>query len=174
MVHSETVTYGMACVPFLAIRSLHFIAQRKQEQHPIGASVLLEMADSIEELQQKVHEVNKILAESGLSLAKLNASHLIKTKWEFYIKKNGDSVTKTPRHVLEATIGLFCFPPSGGEVTKRGLISILARLYVNIKIPRFVNYHLSNLDKSWVLRCVRTCKLYDTLFRVSYPIYKQL
>jgi len=32
----------MACSPFLAIRSLQFIAQRKQEQHPIGASVLLE------------------------------------------------------------------------------------------------------------------------------------
>jgi len=38
----NTVTYGMACSPFLAIRSLQFIAQRKQEQHPIGASVLLE------------------------------------------------------------------------------------------------------------------------------------
>jgi len=31
---------------------------------------LLTGADSIEELQKKVHEVNKILAEEGLSLAK--------------------------------------------------------------------------------------------------------
>jgi len=58
---------------------LQFIAQRKQEQHPIDATVLLENmcvddlltgVDSTEELLQKVHEVNKIFAEAGLSLAK--------------------------------------------------------------------------------------------------------
>jgi len=61
------------------IRSLQFIAHRKHGQHPIGSSVLLEnkyvddlltVVDSIEKLQQKVHEAYKILAEAGLSLAK--------------------------------------------------------------------------------------------------------
>ncbi|XP_070068166.1 uncharacterized protein [Drosophila takahashii] len=137
----NTVTYGMACAPFLAIRSLQFIAQRKQEQYPVGASVLLEDmyvddlltgADSIEELQQKVFEVNTILEDAGLALAKWNASHLIETNTEFHIKPNGDNVTKALGMSWKPLSDVFCFRyalPSGGEITKRRVISILARLY---------------------------------------------
>lgn len=115
----------------MAIRSLQLIAQRKHEQHPIGASVLLEYmyvdvlltgADSIEELQQKVHEVNEILAKADLSLQLTgDASHFIETKTEFFIKPNGDSVTKALGMSWKPQSDVFCFRytlPSGGEVPR--------------------------------------------------------
>ena len=36
----DTVTYGTACVSFLAIRALHQLAEDEKAQHPIAATVL--------------------------------------------------------------------------------------------------------------------------------------
>jgi len=150
----------------VAIRSLQFIAQRKQEYHPIGPSVLLEDmyfddlltgAGSFEELHQKVHEVSKILAEAGLSLAKWNASHLIETNTEFHIKPNGDSVTKALGMSWKPQSDVFCFRyvlPLGGEVTKWPVISILDRIYdlLGLLSPVVVGWDEtlpSNLNADW-------------------------
>ncbi|XP_037942967.1 uncharacterized protein LOC119675821 [Teleopsis dalmanni] len=91
----NTVTYGMSPAPFLAIRSLTYLANAYQKEMPIGASVLrndlyvdelLTGADTIEELCIKVSQVTKIAANAGLQLAKWSSNH---KNWELWIHQLG-------------------------------------------------------------------------------------
>uniref|UniRef100_A0A0A1X7S4 Error-prone DNA polymerase n=1 Tax=Zeugodacus cucurbitae TaxID=28588 RepID=A0A0A1X7S4_ZEUCU len=80
---SNTVTYGMAAAPYLAIRSLLYLAEQHSEQYPIGAKIvkssfyvhdLLCGADSLTELSQIKQEVTHLL-ELGKFKLKMNQCH---------------------------------------------------------------------------------------------------
>jgi len=62
----NTVTYGLACAPFLAIRSLYFIAEKYRKEFCIGLEIiskemhvddLLTGSDCIEDLKLKIDQV---------------------------------------------------------------------------------------------------------------------
>ncbi|KAM8721476.1 hypothetical protein ACLKA7_007365 [Drosophila subpalustris] len=102
MFQLNTVTYGMSCAPFLAIRSLKFLADRYEEEFPVGASVLNEEmyvddlltgAETVEDLQLKITEVTNILSKAGLDLAKWNTS-LNGEASEFHFKVDSKDITK--------------------------------------------------------------------------------
>lgn len=80
----NTITYGMSASPFLAIRSLQFLAAKFEFSHKIGASVIrnhfyvddmLTGASTIEELNKIKEEVLYILSKGGLEMAKFQSNH---------------------------------------------------------------------------------------------------
>lgn len=79
----RTVTYGLACAPFLAIRTLRQLAADEEESLPLGAAVLrrdvymddiLTGADSIEEALSIREQLTKICKAGGFPLKKWSAN----------------------------------------------------------------------------------------------------
>ncbi|XP_075157610.1 uncharacterized protein LOC142230873 [Haematobia irritans] len=79
----NTVTYGTSAAPFLAVRSLFFIADSYKEIFPIGAHVLkqdvyvddiLTGAETISEVLVKKEQIINILKTAGLKLSKWNSN----------------------------------------------------------------------------------------------------
>ncbi|UYV66372.1 hypothetical protein LAZ67_4001479 [Cordylochernes scorpioides] len=74
-----TVTYGLSCVPYLAMRTLHQLARDKVSTFPVASKIvqtdfyvddLLSGADTIEEATCHIREVNNLLSSAGFSLRK--------------------------------------------------------------------------------------------------------
>ncbi|XP_065362031.1 uncharacterized protein LOC135955606 [Calliphora vicina] len=80
----NTITYGMSASPFLAIRSLHFLADKFEGSHQTGATIIrnhfyvddmITGANTIDELIKIKNEVVYILSKGGLELAKIQSNH---------------------------------------------------------------------------------------------------
>ncbi|UYV82191.1 hypothetical protein LAZ67_21001303 [Cordylochernes scorpioides] len=74
-----TVTYGLSCAPYLAMRTLHQLAREKVSTFPVASKIvqtdfyvddLLSGADTIEEATCHIREVNNLLSSAGFSLRK--------------------------------------------------------------------------------------------------------
>ncbi|UYV62920.1 hypothetical protein LAZ67_2002452 [Cordylochernes scorpioides] len=74
-----TVTYGLSCAPYLAMRTLHQLARDKVSTLPVASKIvqtdfyvddLLSGADTIEEATCHIREVNNLLSSAGFSLRK--------------------------------------------------------------------------------------------------------
>ncbi|XP_037958187.1 uncharacterized protein LOC119687775 [Teleopsis dalmanni] len=139
----NTVTYGMSAAPFLAIRSLTYLANTYQKEMPIGASVLsndlyvddlLTGVDTVEELCIKVSQVTKIAANAGLQLAKWSSNHKswVNSSDEYQILLNEDDITKTLGLAWRPSDDIFCFQYKQQEskaATKRTILSVVARIF---------------------------------------------
>ncbi|XP_076659893.1 uncharacterized protein LOC143363181 [Halictus rubicundus] len=75
----NTVTYGLACAPYLAIRCLHQLAQVGEQLYPRGSQAVrrdvymddvLTGADSLPEARLKQREVRELLMAGGFPLRK--------------------------------------------------------------------------------------------------------
>ena len=80
----STVTYGTACAPFLAIRTLLQLVEDEGEKFPLGAECLKSEtyvddtfagADELSTAVQKRVELTKLLSSAGISLDKWAANH---------------------------------------------------------------------------------------------------
>jgi len=137
----NTVTYGLACAPFLAIRSLHFIAEKYRKEFSIGSEIisnemyvddLLTGADCIEDLKLKVDKNTGILSCAGLELAKWNFSKLDDNIKEHRFKLDSKDITKTLGMSWRPQVDEFSFQfdlPKTNAMSKRNILSIIARLY---------------------------------------------
>ncbi|UYV79200.1 hypothetical protein LAZ67_17001487 [Cordylochernes scorpioides] len=74
-----TVTYGLSCAPYLAMRTLHQLARDKVSTFPVASKIvqtdfyvddLLSGADTIEEATCHIREVNNLLSSAEFSLRK--------------------------------------------------------------------------------------------------------
>ncbi|XP_075162510.1 uncharacterized protein LOC142235137 [Haematobia irritans] len=140
----NTVTYGTASAPFLAIRCLKELSDSNKEKYPTGARVieehfyvddLLTGADSLEELEVIKKEVVAILKSAGFELAKhFNGAN---SKTDSMIEKNLiDSEINSTK-----TLGvIWCpnedsfrfkirFDIGNAKTTKRNILSVSARLF---------------------------------------------
>lgn len=81
----NTVTYGLASAPFLAIRALQQVAFDNQQDYPAASRVicrdfyvddLLTGCDDLSELRSLKQDIIKILDSAGFTLAKWNSNHL--------------------------------------------------------------------------------------------------
>lgn len=79
-----TVTYGTACAQYLAIRSLHQLAEDGGQSHPLAAKRLLEDfyvddllsgAYDVSEALQIQHELRELCSTAGLNLRKWASNH---------------------------------------------------------------------------------------------------
>ncbi|XP_070529064.1 uncharacterized protein [Cardiocondyla obscurior] len=80
----NTVTYGLACAPFLAIRTLNQLAEDEGRRYPLGATVLrrdtyvddvLAGGDSVEEAAAALRDVRALCMAGGFPLKKWAASN---------------------------------------------------------------------------------------------------
>ncbi|XP_018400225.1 PREDICTED: uncharacterized protein LOC108777761 [Cyphomyrmex costatus] len=79
----NTVTYGVTSAPFLAVRCLHQLAIKYQDQYPDTSNVilndfyvddLLSGGDDVHTLQRIKHELTEILHSAGFQLHKWNTN----------------------------------------------------------------------------------------------------
>ncbi|UYV73139.1 hypothetical protein LAZ67_10001934 [Cordylochernes scorpioides] len=74
-----TITYGTACAPYLAIRTLHQLADDEAMNYPVASEIvkrdfyvddLLTGADTVEEAQGLIRQIIALLAEGGFPIRK--------------------------------------------------------------------------------------------------------
>ena len=79
-----TVTYGLTCAPFLALRSMIQLVKDDGSKYPLAVDVLLKGryvddvfggADSIKDAQEQAHQVKELCLAGGFSLRKWVSNH---------------------------------------------------------------------------------------------------
>ncbi|XP_025262631.1 uncharacterized protein LOC105253514 [Camponotus floridanus] len=79
----KTVTYGLSCAPFLAIRTLHQLALDEKSSYPLGASALLKDiymddvltgASTLKEAKDLLRQLTRICRAGGFPLKKWSAN----------------------------------------------------------------------------------------------------
>lgn len=140
----NTVTYGLSSAPFLAIRSLFFIADRYSSRFPLGSKTLREDiyvddiltgANDIETLLVKRAELMQMLKFHGLELAKWSSNCLEvvgNPENEVFIKGSKDEITKTLGMSWKTKQDVFCYRFELPDVivpTKRSILSLVSKIY---------------------------------------------
>ncbi|XP_046391592.1 uncharacterized protein LOC124159726 [Ischnura elegans] len=146
-----TVTYGTACAPFLAMRSLLQLAEDEEHRFPLGAACLREDsyvddifsgADELLMAQRIATQLVKLLACAGIELDKWAVNHpallqrRASQRRECEQEKSIDSKEpiKTLGLIWEPTADLFGFNLRVTEIhtmalTKRTVLSKMTRLF---------------------------------------------
>ncbi|XP_046619726.1 uncharacterized protein LOC124304951 [Neodiprion virginianus] len=146
----NTVTYGLACAPFLAIRTIRQLAHDEQANFPLGASILqrdiyvddiLTGADNQTQLLNLQKELREICMAGGFPLKKWmsNDSTLLThiPESDRLVKGN---MSWAPTEETHSTLGLqwsqqsdtFLFtvqPTTAKAITKRSILSQAAQLF---------------------------------------------
>jgi hypothetical protein len=148
MYRLKTVTYGTACAPFLAVRSLQQLAHENIQNYPLASKIILRefyMGDlltgtnSLNEAIQIRDEITSILKGGGFQLCKWasNCAELLPKSTDSseiskFITLDLQADTKTlgllwncATDKLKYNISDFSTNP----VTKRGILSIIAQIY---------------------------------------------
>jgi len=139
----NTVTYGMASAPFLAIRCLHQLANENQDKYPEASRVilndfyvddLLTGSDELNALRQLKRELTEILQSAGFFLHKWNTNAPV-------IFEGSAEVQELPKNEEVKTLGICwnttddCLQYRMGAVgrdqriTKRTVLSTIAQIY---------------------------------------------
>jgi hypothetical protein len=148
MYRLKTVTYGTACAPFLAVRSLQQLAHENIQNYPLASKIilrdfymddLLTGTNSLNEAIQIRDEITSILKGGGFQLCKWasNCAELLPKSTDSseiskFITLDLQADTKTlgllwncATDKLKYNISDFSTNP----VTKRGILSIIAQIY---------------------------------------------
>lgn len=146
----NTVTYGLACAPFLAMRTLQQLAQDEGERYPKGAAVLrrdvymddvLTGADTLDEALQIQNQVSQLCKAGGFPLKKWAANNqILLGNIPAEDLAQPDAQTWTNPQCSHPMLGLRWNPtsdllsyaaklPAEEPVTKRSVLSLTAQLY---------------------------------------------
>ncbi|XP_025270835.1 uncharacterized protein LOC112639871 [Camponotus floridanus] len=145
----STVTYGLACAPFLAMRALRQLAEDEGKQYPLGAAVLLRDvymddiltgAATMAETQEMCKQLSSICMAGGFPLRKWSASDSA-VIWDIPPEHQLQRETRDWRpHEAHSTLGLQWHPATDDfsfatrhialpSVTKRSVLSLVAQLF---------------------------------------------
>ncbi|XP_025157695.1 uncharacterized protein LOC112589293 [Harpegnathos saltator] len=144
-----TVTYGMACAPYLAIRTLHQLALDERERYPRAADLLcrqtyaddiLAGADDLGEARHRQRELSSLLMAGGFRLRKWAVSHPELLSGIPGGDREPLVPLPDPGAVGASVLGVgwipvedaFYFsvnPGAPSTISKRGILSVVARLY---------------------------------------------
>ncbi|XP_036320543.1 uncharacterized protein LOC118735054 [Rhagoletis pomonella] len=145
----DTVTYGTRPAAFLAIRAMHQLTFDEEEAFPIGAKIirrdfyvddLISGGDTIEEVMQMKQQVKQLLRRGDFPIRKWCSNEAVVLKDEdgqdceqFLKFHDGTDVTKALGLVWDPISDqfLFSFTPISnlGKITKRSILSVIARFY---------------------------------------------
>ncbi|XP_018405050.1 PREDICTED: uncharacterized protein LOC108781534, partial [Cyphomyrmex costatus] len=144
-----TVTYGLACAPFLALRTIQQLLHDEGSKYPMAVSSLQKGryvddlfggADSIEQAQEVVSQLNQLCMAGGFKLKKWSFNH---SEILVSIPKDEQISCLTiglDNDTIIHTLGLQWLPSSDmfqftfnyettAEVTKRNALSTIARIF---------------------------------------------
>ncbi|XP_037930181.1 uncharacterized protein LOC119664905, partial [Teleopsis dalmanni] len=161
-----TVTYGTAAAPFLAVRTLHQIADESEENKDIKNSIkkefymddLMTGANSISECRHKINKINKTLSLRGFQLRKWMSNH--ESILEELPDDNEIKILNIHEDESVKTLGLKWNPIKDNfhftikmeninKWTKRMILSNTAHIFDpldKIKIPRWIG---TTNSKTW-------------------------
>jgi len=146
----NTVTYGLSCAPYLALRVLQQLAEDEGEKFPLGAEVvkrhtyvddLLGGADSVELAAETARQVDGLLGAGGFLLKKWIANeeavlNAIEEDRRLSVPKTFDdqevlrALGLKWNHPADAFVLTFNHEDiAGTPYTKRSVLSVVARLY---------------------------------------------
>ncbi|XP_073835838.1 uncharacterized protein [Musca autumnalis] len=165
----NTVTYGTASAPYLAVRSLHYAAERFPKDYTVGKSVvtndfyvddMVTGADDIASLQRIKKEVSEILSFSKFALSKWHSSCPEVTSYDDGIKemKLADDVTSTLGMTWHSNDDTFQFEfrPSKtySHNTKRNILSLTSTLFdpMGLISPIIIRAKIL-LQRLWIIKC---------------------
>ncbi|XP_059225279.1 uncharacterized protein LOC131997762 [Stomoxys calcitrans] len=147
----KTVTFGVNCAPYLAIRTLLQLSTDSKDSHPAASEILrneiyvddvLSGGHSIEEAKHNLAELVDLLSSAGFPLKKITANHfdILQTVSredlldEDFLKFEDSSETKTLGIRWNAMMDAFYYNvydikiPTE-HITKRSILSIVAKLF---------------------------------------------
>nr|XP_012232669.1 PREDICTED: uncharacterized protein LOC105678151 [Linepithema humile] len=139
----NTVTYGLASAPFLAIQALQQTGQDAQQDHFVASQVicdfyvdnLLTGSDNLSKLQALKQEIIEILRSAGFKLAKWNSNE------PSLITQSTDNTAQVLNIGEEKTLGLTWNSATDtfqyrvvarnneGQITKRTILSIVSQIF---------------------------------------------
>ncbi|XP_058978635.1 uncharacterized protein LOC131802432 [Musca domestica] len=136
----NTVTYGTASAPYLAIRSLHYAAERFPNPYEVGKGIIMNDfyvddmvtgADDLVSLKRIKNEVTEILSYSKFSLSKWHSNYpgYVSSEDEVKEMKLNDDVTSTldelthSLHRIVWCIQQHYFSEEFLEISKHGFVS---------------------------------------------------
>lgn len=155
----NTVTYGLSCAPYLAVRTLHQLAEDEGSRYPIGALAVkqdayvddvLSGADSIADLKEAANQLHQLCKAGGFPLQKWasNFTNLMQFMPQEVQESTCPLTTTHDNHTEHKTwtdcthsaLGLQWAPHddsfrftitdvAGGSPTKRGVVSKAAQLF---------------------------------------------
>ncbi|XP_053968858.1 uncharacterized protein LOC128870281 [Anastrepha ludens] len=165
----NTVTYGTASAPYLAVQSLNYIADAYESDYALGASTiktsfyvddLLCGADTLAELSQIKYEVTEILRRGCFPLAKWHSNHYKfredDTMKDLNIDESFTTSTLGIRWDQIRDIFLFSFQskqPVNARGTKRSILSIASALFdpLGLLAPVIITAKII-LQEIWLLK----------------------
>lgn len=145
--HLNTVTYGLACAPFLAMRTLRQLADDEEERYPHGAAVIRHdvymddvVTDTIEEALAVQQQINDLCLAGGFPLRKWSSNNptlLVNVPVEHRMQQ--ESREWRPNET-QAMLGLKWHPAEDcflfatrhitvTQITKRTALSLTSRLF---------------------------------------------
>ncbi|XP_053960629.1 uncharacterized protein LOC128864894 [Anastrepha ludens] len=164
----NTVTYGTASAPYLAVRSLHYLADQHMTEFPIGASAIKSSfyvddmlcgADDITTLHTLRHEVVEVLRRGQFPISKWHSNHPDfkegQATKELHI--NDDFVTSALGVTWHQRSDVFSFGFSPKQqynsVTKRTILSIASSLFdpLGLLSPLIITAKII-LQELWLLK----------------------
>ncbi|KMQ84705.1 gag-pol protein [Lasius niger] len=169
----NTVTYGLACAPFLAVRTLQQLARDENNKFPRGSSVLLQDvyvddiltgADTIDDALQIQTQLIQLCKAGDFPLKKwaANSNQLIEAIPEEDRMKL-ESRSWTPQEASHSMLGLLwsptadCFTfaarlPAEDPVTKRSILAQTAQLFDPLGwLTPIVIYAKIIIQSAWLL-----------------------
>ncbi|XP_049315814.1 uncharacterized protein LOC125779230 [Bactrocera dorsalis] len=146
----KTVTFGVNCAPYLAIRTLHELAEDTKSEFPLATQVLktqtyvddiLSGSHNLPQAYESLAQVTKALNTAGFPLKKITANHpnilkdipkenLLDTN---FLKFEKESTTKTLGIQWNAISDQFSYTTESisalSAITKRQILSSVAKLF---------------------------------------------
>ncbi|XP_036140869.1 uncharacterized protein LOC118644969 [Monomorium pharaonis] len=145
----DTVTYGLACAPYLAMRTLHQLADDERERYPRGAAVLerdvymddvLTGAATLEEALELRRQLTDLCTAGGFPLRKWSANdfslldgvpadHRMKRELRDWHTQEAHSALGLQWHPRTDDFSFSTQQISIAGFTKRSVLSLTARLF---------------------------------------------
>ncbi|UYV82947.1 hypothetical protein LAZ67_22001474 [Cordylochernes scorpioides] len=169
-----TITYGTACAPYLAIRTLHQLADDEAMNYPVASEImkrdfyvddLLTGADTVEEAQVLIRQIIALLAEGGFPIRKWvsNSPKILDflPKDQKGINQSFDFKDLPSVKLLgilwDPSLDSFTIrvkPPDIQVNSKRSLLSLIARIYdpLGWMAPLVIIFKIM-LQKLWAKGC---------------------
>ncbi|XP_037805276.1 uncharacterized protein LOC119599551 [Lucilia sericata] len=167
--HLNTVTYGMSAAPYLAIKSLHYLADQYMDQFELGAKTIKSSfyvddflcgSDTLEELSRMKQEVNEILIRGSFQLDKWHSNHRDfqddKTVKDLNIEDSAVTSALGISWDQQKDVFLFLFSPKvqiDEKITKRTILSLSSALFdpLGLLSPLIIKAKIL-MQELWILK----------------------
>ena len=163
----NTVTYGTASAPYLAVRSLNYLADEYADIFPTGSMTIKSLfyvddmlcgANTVQHLLKIKHEVTEILRKGGFELDKWHSNHpefIHDTTKHINIDEGSTTSALGIKWIqnLDELVFSFELKPNNSKTSKRVILSIASSLFdpMGLIAPIIIRAKIL-LQELWLLK----------------------